>query len=89
MHKLYRIYTENVNESLVLDEVDCLFPGYTVYHAVGCWKGTEEESLIIELILDASLENKALVNCLADSIKKLNAQESVLITTQDVETIFR
>jgi uncharacterized membrane-anchored protein YitT (DUF2179 family) len=48
--KLYRIYTERKNIKGVKNILDGLFNGYTLIKADGRWKGTDEASLIIEVV---------------------------------------
>lgn len=76
-----RIYTEDKNRDGIIRVLDAHFEGYTVIPTLGRWKGVNENSLCIELLnADAS---RVLVA--AHQIKALNAQESVLVTT-DTQT---
>jgi len=48
--KLYRIYTENKNLKGIKLILNRAFESYTLLEGVGVWKGTEEKSLIIEVL---------------------------------------
>jgi len=86
MPKLYRLYTECKNEKVVLEIADTFFAGYTVYHAKGKWEGKEEASLILELV--GNEKDGEQMEELARLIGKLNQQECVIITEQEIKTIF-
>ncbi len=81
----YRIYTENKNlpviQNLLANEVD----GYTLYHAQGAWHGVKEPSIVIEVLSQDDITGTIVE--VAQAIKRIGAQESVLITTQSVGTI--
>ena len=74
---LYRICTENKNREQVEAIVAKRFDGFTVFEAKGYWKGQDEASLVIEVIPPEINEDNILG--LAEDIKALNSQESVLI----------
>jgi len=76
---LYRIFTEdkgNVKEIAKL--ASRYFEGFTIFKSLGYYKGKAEKSLLIEVTsLD---ENICLdINDLADDIKVVNKQETVLV----------
>ncbi len=80
--KLYRIYTENRNKSLVaLRASEYLLPGYTLIAGIGYWRGKPENSLILEYVSsDGNAREK--IRDLAREIKALNGQEAVMIIEQ-------
>ena len=80
--KVYKIYTENKNKELILEEVQACFKSFTVYEVNGCFENTPEASLVIEII-DTRGE-WLLVKTLAASIKHLNQQTSVMWTEYTV-----
>lgn len=85
---LYRIYTENKNREQIEKIVSELFDGFTVIESTGYWRGQREISLIIE-ILDTGLVNVAeRIEFIAEKIKKINDQESVLVTKHEIEELF-
>ena len=84
--KLYRIYTEHKNLDSVVHQANQRFEGFTVLSGVGYWKGKAEPALIIEVV--APEEDRELVVDLALSIKRTNAQEAVLLTTQSLAVDF-
>ncbi len=86
MTRLYRIYTEKTEHlPEVIACIDKYLDGYTVIRAAGVWKGQSEKSLIIETISDQPYE---LFKELAQDIKRINHQASVLLTVQPVDAEF-
>ena len=88
---IYRIYTENINRHRVEFLVGSFFDGYTVFEGTGVWKGTGERSLVIEILATNDMtpkESDHKVEKLAEQIKALNSQESVLVTSQPVDYVF-
>ena len=81
--KLYRIYTENKNLEGIKKILNRAFESYTLLEGVGVWKGTEEKSLIIEVL---SRINKGYFEIVADDIKTLNNQQAVLVTVSEIES---
>lgn len=82
--KLYRIYTEDKNEQLIIELCNEYFDAYTLYYTVGYWKGKRELSLVIEIITEDMPQKYGKVQGLANEIKILNNQEAVLITEQEI-----
>jgi uncharacterized membrane-anchored protein YitT (DUF2179 family) len=80
----YSIYTENKNKELIEQVISEYFDGFTIIESVGYWKGTKESGLIIEIICS---DNMAVYR-LAEDIKTLNKQESVLVTWTNVDSQF-
>jgi uncharacterized membrane-anchored protein YitT (DUF2179 family) len=72
---MYRIYTEDVNRTNIENILGAHVEGYTLFPAVGSWKGHKEQSLIIELA-DTSTKD---VYSIAREIKQANRQDSVLV----------
>lgn len=73
---LYRIFTENVNQSTIEKIINKYFEGFTLVKAAGYWRLQKEHSLIIEVVTD---DTDKLINDLATEIKAVNKQEAVLI----------
>jgi hypothetical protein len=82
--KKYRIYTENKNLEKIKELASSYLESFTIFQAGGCWKGAWEDSVVIESIGKFLLGD---VRRLAMEIKKMNDQEAVLITQEDVEII--
>jgi len=75
----YRIYTErkpNVGEI-----VSQYFDGFTLIPTEGYWKGKREESVIVEVIASGPMRQK--VREMAETLKEINGQESVLVVESD------
>jgi hypothetical protein len=81
--KLHRIYTENKNLEGIKKILNRAFESYTLLECVGIWKGTEEKSLIIEVLTRI---NPAYFELVADDIKDLNQQQAVLVTVSEIES---
>lgn len=79
--KSFKIYTENLNEDKIKELLSISFDGFTVIHTKGFWKSKEEDSIIVEILT----ENEALIKAIAKAIKGFNKQETVLITSHDVD----
>jgi len=85
---LYRIFTEHKNLRGIVNILDRLFNGYTIFYVDGVWQGCQEQSLCIEI----SSENQEgyldlRVRQAADEIRILNVQEAVLIQKIPCETV--
>ena len=75
---LYRIMTEDINRSEVIKTANKYFSGYSISEPgtrSGYWRGVGEKSILLEVITD----DKASVMSLANDIKLINNQESVLV----------
>lgn len=57
------------------------FDGFTIIHTKGFWKGSEENSIIVEILT----ENKTLIKAIAKAIKRFNKQDKVLVTSHAVD----
>lgn len=75
---VFKLYTER-RENLP-HIVSQYFPGFTLYPAIGYWKGEGEESMVIEVVELPSAEGK--VRELAETIKLINNQQSVLMSVE-------
>ncbi len=81
--KLYRIYTEHTeNIGKVMSCLDSYLDGYTLLDGVGVWKRKREHSLIIEIITDRTYTYMLSV---ALDVKRINKQEAVYLTMQDIQ----
>lgn len=78
----YRLYTEDVNEGKICELFSLAFDNYTVFHAEGRYKAKCEWSLVFEVITKESAGIR--LNHLAKIIKKINKQESVLVTHEKI-----
>ena len=75
---IYRIYTEDLGN--IPEIVSQYFDGFTVFEAVGYWKGQREKTAVVELVTDERVK----VYEMARTIKELNKQESVLVVPVSV-----
>ena len=82
--KQYRIYTERKRVKDVCSIVSDHFGGFTVYEAIGYWRGTKEKSMVIEILSDFSTAEYHVIQ-LCKKIKGLNRQDAVMYTVQDVK----
>ena len=75
----YRLYTENKKN---IDGITSkLFDGFTLLKGTGYWRGKREGCLIIEILADKETKN---IEVLANTIKRVNKQESVYVTSEPV-----
>ena len=81
---MYRILTEDKNRESIFRILDSHVDGYTVTPSIGAWRGVRESSLSIYLIGIP----KSVAESIADEIKAVNAQESVLILDLTAQSIF-
>lgn len=80
---LYKIYTENINQSLTEKLISKYLSAYTIYQAKGCWAGSAEQSIVIEYFSSDKREQVTIVS-LCEEIKQLNKQQAVIYTMQEV-----
>ena len=85
-----RIYTEARDVEGIKAMVGVAFDGYTIFDATGVWEGQEEQSVVIEILClepFSSLQEsfRRLVHSTAAAIKKVNQQEAVLVTFEEIE----
>lgn len=82
---IIRICTENKNHEQVRELCAKRFDAFTIYYGMGAWKGKLESSMTIEIAYlgdkEAYAQGRECMKArqLALEIKKLNAQEAVLI----------
>jgi len=77
----FKIYTENINQNYIQNLLNISFDGYTIIRTKGFWRGAPENAIIIEILT----KNETLIKTLAKQIKTHNNQESVLVTSHDVD----
>ena len=73
---LYRLFAECKNEAELEKLITNYFEGFTLVKGEGFWRLQKENSLIIEIVTE---DTEAKINGLAEDIKRLNNQESVLV----------
>ena len=73
---LYRIFTEDLNQSEIEKIVTAFYPGFTIYKAEGFWRAQKENSLIIEIVTES---DDAKISDIARQIKAANRQQAVLV----------
>jgi hypothetical protein len=79
----YRIFTEDVNRSKVLELAGKRFKGFTVTIGTGYFEGQPEDALILEIVTSDTPG----VALLAEEIRKANKQESVLVSRIESSTL--
>lgn len=82
--KLYRIYTEDKNRDKIEKAANHMLGDYTLIQGMGYWKGSKENTIIIEQI--SRSDWAAPMTFLAKAIKELNHQEAVLLTWQEIDS---
>ncbi len=82
---LYRIYTEDVNRHRVESIASEHFDSFTVLQSTGFWKGSREESIVLEIVGDDS-DQPQVIAC-AQAIKDANQQDAVLVQALQNESM--
>lgn len=79
-----RLYTEKKENLTELASQQ--FESFTLYDAIGAWKGTTENSVIIEIIANDDNVDSVwhAAKGLAEIIKRINRQQAVMLTRQNV-----
>jgi len=82
----YNIYTEDINRDKILHILNVSYDikGYNLQEIIGCCQGKQEKSLKIEIIADSTFFDT--VVGLAQDIKEVNKQESILLTEEKIES---
>ena len=87
MNLVYRIYTERKNLPELQALVAGYFDGYTLIWATGVWRGLREQAVIVEIVTEGTIEDRAKVYDLAEAIRVALAQLAVLVTEQAVSSV--
>ena len=75
MNTVYRIYTEDFNRSKIIRLASKTFDSFTLQPTTGFYRGKPEKSIVLEIVEAQQSE----VTALANAIRRLNGQKSVLI----------
>ncbi len=86
---VYKVYTQDLERSVIEVIVNREFPAFTIYQGVGYWKNEQEKTLIIEVVssVDASnhaddaREERRKILRICEEIRHFNSQESVMLVT--------
>ena len=88
----YTLYTENKNIKSIKGILNLFYQGYTIINTQGYWRGKKENSLKIEVITEKTkkdlIYNKIALNCIIKTIKKINNQQSILLTIENIKADF-
>ena len=88
----YTLYTENKNIKSIKGILNLFYQGYTIINTLGYWQGKKEKSLKIEVITEKTekdlIYNKIALNCIIETIKKINNQQTILLTTESIKADF-
>lgn len=83
---IYKLYTEDKNVNKTKALIARFFNGFTLVNAIGYYKKTREKALIIEIISNTEIDKK--IKSLANKIKALNKQKSILLIKSKENCIF-
>jgi hypothetical protein len=83
---LYRINTENINITGIMEITGRHFTGYTMLFGKGVWEGTLEPCVIIEIMADKVLRPEVVRVC--EEIKEFNHQQAVLLEEIECKAVF-
>lgn len=75
MTTIYRIYTENKNQRRIVRLASASFESFTVQPTTGYYRTKRERSIVLEIIG----ARQSAVDALAERIRRMNGQKSVLI----------
>jgi len=75
MHKVHRIYTEDVDRKAVIAATAAAFSSFTLQPTTGYFQGKAEASIVIEIMEAEDRE----VEALARKIRAIAGQKTVLI----------
>ena len=75
MNTVYRIYTEDLNRSKIMRLASKTFDSFTLQPTTGYYRGNPEKSIVLEIVEAQQSE----VTALANAIRQLNGQKSVVI----------
>ena len=86
--KIYFSFENKEQLNKIIIFVSSLFEGFSIYKTLGYWKGLKESSRIIEIISENSYYNieSILFKQISIYIKQIANQESVLITTKEINS---
>ena len=87
--RLYFSY-ENIEQlDDILDYLGTTFESFTIFQAIGYYKGISEQSTIFELITDNSVFTRAKMENTINYIKICAHQECVLYTIKEIKVEFK
>jgi hypothetical protein len=78
----HRIYTEEKNKKAIVRLISEHFESFTLQPTLGYYRGRPEKSIVIEIVGAKPPE----INRLADRIRKMNGQQSILILRLNTNT---
>lgn len=84
----YRIITEDLNRDKIIELVSYHYSGFSITENTGFWNHEQEKSITISIIAAGSLKNLQIVRSIAESIRVLSKQESVLVTEHKIGAWF-
>jgi hypothetical protein len=79
---IYRIYTEEKNKKTIVNLIGRQCDSFTLQPTLGYYQGKAEKSIVIEIVGSTAVKIKRL----ADRIRKMNGQQSVLILRIDCKS---
>ena len=82
MAKIHRIYTEDVHRRAMIRMVAEKFNSFTLQPITGYYRGKRENSIVLEV----AGAKESQIKWLAEQIRRINRQASVLIITLNGQT---
>jgi metal-responsive CopG/Arc/MetJ family transcriptional regulator len=79
---VYRIYTEEKNKTAIVQLVAREFESFTLQPTLGYYRNKSEKSIVIEIVGGSANRVKRV----AERIRKMNGQKSVLVLTLAAHT---
>jgi len=79
---IYRIYTEQKNKDAIVDLLASQFESFTLQPTLGYYRKEPEKSIVIQIVGAKA----SAIRRLAEGIRKMNGQKSILILKSDART---
>lgn len=74
--------------SFIHHDLSAYFDGASIFDAVGFWKGTQEPSKVIEILMDDDSGSAVRLQLLVKRLKSLLNQEAVMVTSEELHVSF-
>jgi hypothetical protein len=82
MARIHRIYTEKRNQRAIIRLVAEEFESFTIQPTLGYYRGKPEKPIVLEIVGGNALQIKRL----AERIRKMNGQKSIMILTHQAHS---
>ena len=77
-------FNDCIVEVLAENDID----GFTMLEAIGYWKGKQEKTLVIEIVLNDCKTSEKAINNTVNTLKTYFNQESIMVTKNHIKVAF-